>query len=406
MDDTDFLSGRRPVARCATRVADQPLVIVVGLGGVGSHAAHLLLRSGLRRLRLIDFDQVTLSSLNRHATATRLEVGTPKATALRTALLAICPDAQIEARVTLFCAADAVSLLGGSPSLVVDAIDDIKTKAELQVYCVRSGLRVLSALGAGGKADCGALLVAPLADVLGDPVASGVAKHLKEEAAAQEGGEWWEALEQRVECVYSSEKQRVGLLPMPEGVAAAELGTQPTFRVRVLPVLPPVPAAFGAALASRALDLLRGPKAFPPPPPLPPMTLNYQRKLHLKFEKEHVLGRSASAPEGWGSPAAWPISFDEVGVLVTVVFHGRCALSGLRLQDPSRPHFCLCLLDEQRPPSFANVLFTTVEAAALHRERGAGAIPPPLRWRIDAAFARALCGRSDSMYARARVHRS
>ena len=34
------------------------LVIVVGLGGVGSHAAHHLLRAGVGRLRLIDFDQV------------------------------------------------------------------------------------------------------------------------------------------------------------------------------------------------------------------------------------------------------------------------------------------------------------------------------------------------------------
>lgn len=34
------------------------LVIVVGLGGVGSHAAHHLLRAGVGKLRLIDFDQV------------------------------------------------------------------------------------------------------------------------------------------------------------------------------------------------------------------------------------------------------------------------------------------------------------------------------------------------------------
>ena len=33
-------------------------VIVVGLGGVGAHAAHLLLRSGVGHLRLVDFDQV------------------------------------------------------------------------------------------------------------------------------------------------------------------------------------------------------------------------------------------------------------------------------------------------------------------------------------------------------------
>jgi hypothetical protein len=36
----------------------QSFVVVVGLGGVGSHAAAMLLRSGVGKLRLVDFDQV------------------------------------------------------------------------------------------------------------------------------------------------------------------------------------------------------------------------------------------------------------------------------------------------------------------------------------------------------------
>ena len=59
------------------------LVVVVGLGGVGSHCAAALLRSGVGRLRLVDFDQVSLSSLNRHAVAERKDVGIPKATCLK-----------------------------------------------------------------------------------------------------------------------------------------------------------------------------------------------------------------------------------------------------------------------------------------------------------------------------------
>lgn len=39
-------------------------VIIVGLGGVGSAVATMLVRSGVGRVRLIDFDQVSLSSLN------------------------------------------------------------------------------------------------------------------------------------------------------------------------------------------------------------------------------------------------------------------------------------------------------------------------------------------------------
>ena len=56
-------------------------VVVVGLGGVGSHCAHALLRAScarggaaIRRLRLVDFDRVSLSSLNRHAVALRRDV--------------------------------------------------------------------------------------------------------------------------------------------------------------------------------------------------------------------------------------------------------------------------------------------------------------------------------------------
>ena len=34
-------------------------VVIIGLGGVGSHAASMLLRSGVGKLLLVDFDQVS-----------------------------------------------------------------------------------------------------------------------------------------------------------------------------------------------------------------------------------------------------------------------------------------------------------------------------------------------------------
>ena len=126
-----LIASRRRSARRAPPLScakGGPLVVVVGLGGVGSHAAHLLLRGGIRRLRLIDFDQVTLSSLNRHATATRADVGTPKVVALRAQLLRIAPDAEVDACTELFCAARADDLLEGGAALVIDCIDDLATK--------------------------------------------------------------------------------------------------------------------------------------------------------------------------------------------------------------------------------------------------------------------------------------
>ena len=77
-------------------------VIVVGCGGVGSHAAASLARSGVSKLRLIDFDQATLSSLNRHALATLADVGTPKVHCIRRRLEQITPWTQFDCRNELF----------------------------------------------------------------------------------------------------------------------------------------------------------------------------------------------------------------------------------------------------------------------------------------------------------------
>lgn len=88
-------------------------VVVVGLGGVGSHAAHMLARSGVGKLRLIDFDNVTLSSLNRHAVATRADVGTAKVAAMKKHLREIVPQCEVEDVALMFEANSADELLSG-----------------------------------------------------------------------------------------------------------------------------------------------------------------------------------------------------------------------------------------------------------------------------------------------------
>lgn len=53
-----FFSKEGSCAICASHVG------VIGLGGVGSHAAHLLLRSGVKKLTVVDFDQVNRADLS------------------------------------------------------------------------------------------------------------------------------------------------------------------------------------------------------------------------------------------------------------------------------------------------------------------------------------------------------
>lgn len=122
---------------------------VVGLGGVGSHCANMLVRSGVGRIRLIDFDQVSLSSLNRHALAEISDVGLPKVETMRRHLQNIVPWCQVEAYQEMFKMEDAERLLlrNGTPNFVIDCIDDVNTKAELIVFCLKNNLEVITSMG-------------------------------------------------------------------------------------------------------------------------------------------------------------------------------------------------------------------------------------------------------------------
>jgi len=71
-------------------------VMVLGVGGVGSHVVNMLARSGIKRIKIVDFDRVTLSSLNRHSCAVRKDVGTSKVHCVKKFIAAILPHINIE----------------------------------------------------------------------------------------------------------------------------------------------------------------------------------------------------------------------------------------------------------------------------------------------------------------------
>lgn len=128
-------------------------VVVVGCGGVGSWAATMLLRSGVGKLLLIDFDMTTLSSLNRHACATLEDVGTPKAVAMQKYFHKIAPWAQVDIKVGLWKKGEESERWLDGADYVVDAIDNIETKVDLLTYCHKNNLKVFASMGAGAKAD-------------------------------------------------------------------------------------------------------------------------------------------------------------------------------------------------------------------------------------------------------------
>ena len=84
------------------RIAQQR-VIIFGIGGVGSWCAEALVRTGVRKLTIVDFDVVDVTNINRQLMATTETVGLIKVDTLKKRLLTINPEAEITAIQNTFC---------------------------------------------------------------------------------------------------------------------------------------------------------------------------------------------------------------------------------------------------------------------------------------------------------------
>ncbi|MCB9669479.1 MAG: tRNA threonylcarbamoyladenosine dehydratase [Alphaproteobacteria bacterium] len=170
-------------------------VTVVGLGGVGSYAAEALVRSGVGRVRLVDFDRVCVTNVNRQLHATRKTVGESKAELMGERCTSINPKATIEVLPVFYEESTDEDVLGDAPDLVLDCIDNMKAKIQLLSSCHRRGLRVISAMGAGGRMDPTRVKVSDLSETRIDPFAKIVRDLLRKEHGVESG----------IECVWTDE---------------------------------------------------------------------------------------------------------------------------------------------------------------------------------------------------------
>ena len=117
-------------------------VVVIGLGAVGSYAAETLVRAGVGRVRLVDFDVVGESNLNRQLYALESTIGQKKTDVARARCLDINCGCDVEVMDCFFEEATADDILGDVISmdfegggLVVDAIDSLGPKLDLAWEC-------------------------------------------------------------------------------------------------------------------------------------------------------------------------------------------------------------------------------------------------------------------------------
>lgn len=428
-------------------------VVVVGAGGVGSWAALMLLRSGVGRIRLIDFDQVSLSSLNRHACAVLADVGRPKVQCCAEYFSRVAPWAKTEALVEVYRPEEAVRLLlsplpadegtpgtppagEDRPDFVLDAIDNIETKVALLEFCYRNKVPVFASMGAGGKADPSRIQISDISDTSEDPLAASVRRRLRakgipelppkqhlpsavkrskqrrmekearssstSKAATSHGGHGGDLLTEvppdsepvpqdqdqdrnqsqkpltsvnssgqtrivappestepepgfMLPVVYSTEKASISLLPLPEDEFAAgnahELSPLEQFRVRILPVLGPLPAMFGLAAATYIMCSLAG-------HPMEPLAHKRRRKMYDKFHMDLLLSEKKT-----GGGKSIPFSVSDVQEMFDELFSGRSVVPPFTQLSQG----LLLRWDSTLPLSWRNVALFTREQGKVHQ---------------------------------------
>lgn len=221
-------------------------VTVIGLGAVGSYAVEGLARAGVGRLRLVDFDKVHPSNINRQLYALESTLGQAKCDLAAQRVHLINPACRTEA-INAFVHRETLDqVLDSSPDLVIDAIDSFNPKVELLSELSRRNIPTISCMGAALRTDPTCVRVGPLSAVHHCPLACKVRKKLRQAGIATP-----------FTCVYSIEP----VSNLPSGVIGPEEpesspGLERGRARRPLGSLPTLTGIFGLTAANTGLRLL------------------------------------------------------------------------------------------------------------------------------------------------------
>ncbi|MCJ8502460.1 sulfur carrier protein ThiS adenylyltransferase ThiF [Desulfatitalea alkaliphila] len=121
---------------------------IAGAGGIGSNVAVHLVRAGVRCLKIVDFDRVELSNLNRQFYF-HDQLGRPKAAALAANLRRIVPDAVIETE-NARLDAERMTTVFADCDLVVEGFDGAAEKKALLEAMSVARIPMVAACGVAG----------------------------------------------------------------------------------------------------------------------------------------------------------------------------------------------------------------------------------------------------------------
>lgn len=160
-------------------------VAVFGLGGVGSAAFEALVRSGVGKIDIFDFDTVSISNFNRQLLAENKTLGLLKTVAAEKRAKEINPDIEIVSHNLFFLPENSESIDFSLYDYVIDAIDTVTAKIEIALRTKEQGVKLISCMGTGNRVDITRLKVSDISKTTGCPLARVMRKELKKRGISE-----------------------------------------------------------------------------------------------------------------------------------------------------------------------------------------------------------------------------
>jgi len=110
-------------------------VVVAGLGGLGCPASLYLVAAGVGRVIVVDKGRYELSNLNRQILCWKSDLGRFKAEIVKEKLEALNPHVTVEAKVAEITKNNVSDIIGDA-DIVIDGMDNWKTRFIINDYCV------------------------------------------------------------------------------------------------------------------------------------------------------------------------------------------------------------------------------------------------------------------------------
>lgn len=154
-------------------------VIVFGVGGVGGFVVESLVRGGIGKITVVDFDSIDITNINRQIIANDKTIGKNKVQVIVERMKEINPDLIIRGIKEKYSYETRDLFFDEEYNYIVDAIDIVTSKLDLVEMAKEKNISIISSMGTGNKINPMMLEVADINKTSVCPLARVMRKELK-----------------------------------------------------------------------------------------------------------------------------------------------------------------------------------------------------------------------------------